>query len=136
MTLFERYRRALASAPFPPAQEAQFHLQTAESYEALSLPDAGAHRRRARARASPRRYGFNKVALRGGGAAGARGHGCSACPSRAPESSIPEPLQEIASTIARCAGSFPVERAGRQPKPKLSRCCRSCRSGSSYRSAW
>ena len=60
MPLFERYRRVLSSAAFPPAQEAQFHLQTAESYEALSLPDSAAHAAR-RAKAVATTYGFNKV---------------------------------------------------------------------------
>ncbi len=40
MPVFERYRRALATQPFPPVLEAQFYLQAAESYEALALPTA------------------------------------------------------------------------------------------------
>ena len=97
MPLFERYRRTLASTAFPPAQEAQFHLQTAESYEALSLPDAATHAAR-RAQAVAATYGFNKVAFAAEelmmrvrtGAPGA---------TSAPDAPIPTSLQRIATTI-------------------------------------
>ncbi|HET9004340.1 MAG TPA: hypothetical protein VFN39_10120, partial [Gemmatimonadaceae bacterium] len=95
--LFERYRRALASAPFPPAQEAQFHLQTAESYEALSLPDAAIQAAR-RARAVADTYGFNKVAFAAEDLLGRLATGPLRAPS-APEAPIPESLREIASTL-------------------------------------
>jgi tetratricopeptide (TPR) repeat protein len=96
MPLFERYRRSLATMPFPPTMEAQFHLQTAESYEALSLPDAAMQAAR-RARAVAHTYGFNKVAFAAEELLERKGRG-DRVPS-APDAPMPESLREIASTI-------------------------------------
>ena len=98
MTMFERYRRALASAPLPPAQEAQFHLQTAESYEALSLPDAATQAAQ-RAHRVAETYGYNRVIFAAEDlmqrvAAGVPGT------RSAPETPIPAALEQIAATIS------------------------------------
>jgi tetratricopeptide (TPR) repeat protein len=60
MPVFERYRRSLASMPFPPSLQAQFHLQSAGGYEALSEygPAVNASYR---ARDVARQYGFHQV---------------------------------------------------------------------------
>ena len=60
MPVFERYRRSLATMPLPPVMEAQFHLQTAESYEVLLQP-AAAVAAAERARTVAERFGFNQV---------------------------------------------------------------------------
>ena len=97
MPVFERYRRSLATMPFPPAMEAQFHLQTAESYEALAQPDA-ALTSAERARAIAERFQFNQT-LFAADAVAARVRAGAAITARAPEPSIPASLRTIASRI-------------------------------------
>lgn len=98
MMLFERYRRTLASLPFPPALEAQFHLQTAESYEALAqleMAEAAAER----ASLVAERYGFNHTVF---AAEELRARVRSGAPSgkRTPDVPVPDSLKTIATTIS------------------------------------
>jgi hypothetical protein len=98
MPMFERYRRALAGTTLPPALEAQFHLQTAESYEALAqLDDAAGAAERARAIAE--QYGFNEIAFKAGDLQIRMRSGAVAV-ERAPEAETPERLKPIAATIS------------------------------------
>jgi tetratricopeptide (TPR) repeat protein len=60
MPVFERYRRSLAGMPFPPSLQAQFHLQSAEGYEALSEYGSAVNASY-RARDVARQYGFHQV---------------------------------------------------------------------------
>lgn len=105
MPLFERYRRSLATMPFPPAMEAQFHLQTAESYEALAQPDEAVAAAE-RARAVAERFGFNQVVFAAENLAvrvqiGAEGS------TRRPEATIPDSLKLIATTIGEMRRLIP-----------------------------
>jgi tetratricopeptide (TPR) repeat protein len=60
MPVFERYRRTLATLPFPPVQRAQFHLQTAEGYEALREYESAVHAGQ-RARSVAAQFGFHQI---------------------------------------------------------------------------
>lgn len=95
--LFERYRRSLMSLPFPPSMEAQFHLQTAESYEALAQPEAAIVAAE-RARVVAQRYELNQV-LFAAEQLTARVRSGTSSATRAPEAPIPETLRTIASSI-------------------------------------
>jgi hypothetical protein len=103
--VFERYRRALASTAFPPVLQAQFHLQTAESYEALALPDA-AVAAAGRARVVAERYGFNSVAFSADELT-ARVRASGAAGSRTPDAPIPESLKTIATTLGEMRRLIP-----------------------------
>jgi len=106
MPLFERYRRSLATMPFPPVQEAQYYLQVAESYEALSRP-AEAIVNGERARAIAESYGFNQTLFMADAVVARAKKGASmAVPS--PEAPIPASLREIASTITEMRRRVPV----------------------------
>ena len=99
MPLFERYRRSLSGAVFPPAQEAQFHLQTAESYEALGqFDEAVAAAQRARQVAES--YGFNQT-LFAAESLMARAKNGERVAAAAPDSPVPSSLRTIASTIGQ-----------------------------------
>jgi tetratricopeptide (TPR) repeat protein len=98
MPLFERYRRSLATIPFPPAIEAQFHLQTAESYEALEQFDA-ATIAATRACVIAERFGFNQTLFAAEAIATRVRHG-AAVSVRAPEAPVPESLRPIVTTIS------------------------------------
>jgi hypothetical protein len=97
MPLFERYRRSLATMSFPPALEAQFHLQTAEGYEALSEFDSAAIAAE-RARSISERYGFNQTSFAADAVYARVTRGQPAAPM-APEAPMPPALQEIAANI-------------------------------------
>lgn len=97
MTLFERYRRSLVTLPFPPFLEAQFHLQTAESYEALAQPVA-AVAAAGRARAVAERFGLNQLLFAAEQLA-TRVQTGSAGATRAPDAPVPDSLKTIATTI-------------------------------------
>ena len=98
MMLFERYRRTLANLPFPPALEAQFHLQTAESYEALAQLDM-AEAAAERACVVAERYGFNQTVF-AAEELRARVRSGAASQQRAPDVAVPDSLQTIATTIS------------------------------------
>jgi tetratricopeptide (TPR) repeat protein len=106
MPLFERYRRALATIAFPPALEAQFHLQTAESYEALSQFDA-ASSAAGRAHAIAGRYGFNHTMFAAEAAAARIAKGQPSVRST-PEIPVPASLREIATTIRQLRRQIPA----------------------------
>ena len=97
MPLFERYRRSLATMSFPPVMEAQFHLQTAESYEALDQPDAALAAAR-RAQTVAERFGLNKV-LFAAEELTARVRSGTRTTRRTPDAPVPAGLEPIASTI-------------------------------------
>ena len=97
MPMFERYRRTLVGAALPPALEAQFRLQAAESYEALAQPDEAAHEAE-RAREIAVQYGFNEVAFKAADLH-VRVQASAVIPERAPEAEVPERLKPIAATI-------------------------------------
>jgi hypothetical protein len=99
MPLFERYRRMLATESFPPAQEAQFHLQTAESYEALEQFDSAIVAGQ-RARSVAEQYGFHKTAF-AAEAVIARAKKGESVQALAPDSPVPASLRTIASTIGQ-----------------------------------
>lgn len=104
--LFERYRRSLATAPFPPAQEAQYHLQVAESYEALAQPEA-AIAAGLRARAIAEAYGFNETLFMADAVLARAKRGEMPVIS-GPEIPVPDSLREIASTINERRRRVPV----------------------------
>jgi hypothetical protein len=106
MPLFERYRRSLATMPFPPAQEAQFLLQTAESYEALAQFDA-AMTTGERARSVAEAYGFNQT-LFAAEALIARAKKGETGAVVAADSPVPASLRPIASTIGQMRRLVPV----------------------------
>ncbi len=106
MPMFERYRRALAGTALPPALEAQFHLQAAESFEALAqLDDASDAAERARAIAE--RYGFNEIAFKAGDLQ-IRVQSGVVVTERTPEAETPEKLKPIAATISGMRRLVPV----------------------------
>jgi hypothetical protein len=104
--LFERYRRSLATVPFPPAQEAQYHLQVAESYEALAQPEA-AIAAGMRARKIAEAYGFNETLFMAD-AVLARAKRGEVPVISGPEIPVPDSLREIASTINERRRRVPV----------------------------
>jgi tetratricopeptide (TPR) repeat protein len=106
MPLFERYRRSLATMPFPPAQEAQYYLQVAESYEALCQP-AAAIAAGLRARAIAETYGFNET-LFGAETVLARAKRGEVAGAAGPEAPVPDSLRAIASTITEMRRRVPV----------------------------
>jgi hypothetical protein len=95
--VFERYRKSLVTMHFPPAQQAQFYLQTAESYEALSQVDA-ALAAADHARSIAETYGFNQVLFAAEELAARVRSGARVARS-APEAPIPASLRGIATTI-------------------------------------
>jgi tetratricopeptide (TPR) repeat protein len=106
MPMFERYRRALVTAMLPPALEAQFHLQTAESYEALAqLDDAAGAAERARAIAE--RYGFNEIAFKADDLR-VRVQAGIAVAERMAEPAISDSLKTIAATISEMRRLVPI----------------------------
>jgi hypothetical protein len=106
MPLFERYRRSLATMSFPPALEAQFHLQTAESYEALSEFESAALAAE-RARSISDRYGFNQTSFAAEAVRVRVTRGQPSAPL-APEAPIPAALQEIAANIKELRRTVPA----------------------------
>jgi tetratricopeptide (TPR) repeat protein len=104
--LFERYRRSLATMPFPPAQEAQYYLQVAESYEALSQP-AAAITAGLRARGIAESYGFNETLFMADAVLARMERGEGVVIS-GPEVPVPDSLREIASTINERRRRVPV----------------------------
>ena len=106
LPLFERYRRSLATMPFPPAQEAQFHLQVAESYEALSQ-SAAAVTAGERARAIAEAYGFNQTLFEAD-AVVTRARRTVTTSSTVPEAPLPISLRHIASAISEMRRRVPV----------------------------
>jgi tetratricopeptide (TPR) repeat protein len=106
MPLFERYRRSLASASFPPAIAAQFQLQTAESYEALSEFES-ATAAAERARSISERYGFNQTTF-AAEALMERVKGGQPSAPLAPEAPVPADLQEIVQHINDLRRSVPA----------------------------
>ena len=107
MPLFERYRRSLASVAFPPAQEAQFHLQTAESYEALEQFDS-AIAAAERARRVAEQFGFNKTTFDAEAIIVRAKAGESVAQPLAPDSPVPASLRTIASTIGQMRRLVPT----------------------------
>lgn len=98
MTRFERYRRGLATIEFPPSIAAQFQLQTAESYEALSqFDDATEWAERARSLAE--RHGFHRTAFAAEAVVARVKRGQPSSPA-AVERVVPDSLQAIATTIS------------------------------------
>jgi tetratricopeptide (TPR) repeat protein len=106
MPMFERYRRALVTAALPPALEAQFHLQAAESYEALAQLDEAANAAE-RARAIAERYGFNEIVFKADGLQ-VRVQTSAAVVERTREAAIPESLKPIAATISEMRRLVPT----------------------------
>jgi len=96
--MFERYRRALATAALPPAVEAQFQLQAAESHEALAQLDDAADAAE-RARAIAERYGFNEIAFKAEDVR-VRVQAGGTVAERVSEADMPENLKTIAATIS------------------------------------
>jgi tetratricopeptide (TPR) repeat protein len=106
MPLFERYRRSLASASFPPAIAAQFQLQTAESYEALSEFESATAAAK-RARSISERYGFNQTTF-AAEALMERVKGGQPSAPLAPEAPVPADLQGIVQQINDLRRSVPA----------------------------
>jgi tetratricopeptide (TPR) repeat protein len=104
-TVFERYRRSLATIPFPPSIAAQFQLQAAESYEALSQFDEAADAAE-RARSIAERHGFNRVAFAAEAVVARVTSGQPGTPILQ-EQCVPESLQEIATTISELRKAVP-----------------------------
>lgn len=98
MVLFERYRRNLAFAPFAPGQAAQYHLQVAESYEALAEIEPARTAGR-RALTIAQEYGFNQVYFQAEALLGRLATAPSRQVTRV-ERPVPEPLQEIATRLS------------------------------------
>jgi hypothetical protein len=107
MPLFERYRRSLASVAFPPALEAQFHLQTAESYEALEQFES-AIAAGERARQLAEQYGFHKTSFAAEAVIVRAKTGESGAQQLAPDSPVPASLRTIASTIGQMRRLVPT----------------------------
>jgi hypothetical protein len=105
MPLFERYRRSLMSLPFPPFLAAQFHLQTAESYEALAQPEA-AMSAAERARVVAERYGINQVLIKAEQLA-ARVQSGAVGAARTPDAPVPDSLKTIATTLGEMRRLIP-----------------------------
>jgi tetratricopeptide (TPR) repeat protein len=106
MPLFERYRRVLAATEFPPALEARFQLQTAESYEALAQSEAAIDAAR-RAGAVAERYGFNEMVFAAEAVVTRVAQGRGAVPV-APEIAVPASLRDIAATIRDLRSKVPA----------------------------
>jgi hypothetical protein len=106
MPLFERYRRTLAGLPFAPAQMAQFHLQTAESYEALANFDA-ATAAGMQAQAVAEEYGFNQTLFEAE-ALIARVSSGHARVGQVPDAPVPTSLKQIATTISEMRKLVPA----------------------------
>lgn len=106
MPMFERYRRALVNVAMPPALEAQFLLQTAESHEALAQLDEAADAAE-RARTIAERYGFNEIAFKADGLR-VRALAGVALAERVPEPDMSENLKTIAATISEMRRLVPV----------------------------
>jgi tetratricopeptide (TPR) repeat protein len=106
MPLFERYRRSLATLSLPPAIEAQFYLQTAESYEALS-EFGSATVAAERARSISERYGFNQTTFAAEAIAARvkKGQPTAPLPSEAP---IPAELRGIVANISALRRTVPA----------------------------
>ena len=104
--MFERYRRILAATKLPPALEARFHLQTAESYEALSQPD-GALDAAGRARDVAERYQFNEMLFAAEAVVTRVAQGQGSVP-QAPEIPVPASLRAIAATIRDLRSKVPA----------------------------
>jgi tetratricopeptide (TPR) repeat protein len=97
MPLFERYRRTLAATKLPPTLEAQFYLQTAESYESLAQGEAAIDAA-GRAGAVAARHGFNETLFAADAVVSRVTQGQRAMVT-APEIPVPESLRDIATTI-------------------------------------
>ena len=106
MPLFERYRRALAGTTLPPALEARFHLQTAESHEALGQASAALDAA-GRARDVAERYQFNEMLFAAEAVVARVTQGRGAVPL-APEISVPASLRDIAATIRDLRSKVPA----------------------------
>ncbi|MFL5605335.1 MAG: hypothetical protein ACJ8AD_02695 [Gemmatimonadaceae bacterium] len=106
MPLFERYRRSLATMSFPPAIEAQFYLQTAEGYEALSeFGEAAAAVERARSISE--RYGFNQITFAAESVAARVKRGQPTAPL-ASEAPVPVQLRGVAASITALRKTVPA----------------------------
>jgi hypothetical protein len=106
MPIFERYRRSLVTMSLPPELEAQFYLQTAESYEALFQFEQ-ATSAAARARLVAERYGFNRVAFEADAVVERARSGKPSTPL-APEAPVPAALQDIAAQISALRRAVPT----------------------------
>jgi tetratricopeptide (TPR) repeat protein len=106
MPIFERYRRSLVTMSLPPELEAQFYLQTAESYEALSQFEQ-ATSAAARARLVAERYGFNRVAFEADAVVERARSGKPSTPL-APEAPVPAALEDIAAQISALRRAVPT----------------------------
>jgi tetratricopeptide (TPR) repeat protein len=104
-TRFERYRRSLSAIVLPPSIAAQFQLQTAESYEALSQFDEATEAAE-RARSIAERHGFNRTAFLAEAVVARMKQG-QPSPSIVQEQVVPESLQEIATTIGQLSKLVP-----------------------------
>jgi tetratricopeptide (TPR) repeat protein len=99
MPLFERYRRTLAASALPPVMEAQFELQTAEAYEALSQFDSATEAAE-RARTVAEHYGFNQKLFAAEAIIARIDEGQPSAPL-GPEAPVPPALQGIVTTISQ-----------------------------------
>jgi tetratricopeptide (TPR) repeat protein len=106
MPLFERYRRSLAMLSLPPAIEAQFYLQTAESYEALSEFDSATVAAE-RARSISERYGFNQTTFAAEAIAARVKNGQPTAPLPL-EAPVPAELRGIAANISALRRTVPA----------------------------
>lgn len=98
MPVFERYRRMLVNKPFPPAQSAQFHLQSAQGYEMLGEYDSAVQSGR-RACEIATQYGFHQVVFEAEALMerASREQVRAECPA---EVQAPEPLRGIVKSIS------------------------------------
>ena len=97
MPVFERYRRSLMGVPFPPAMRAQYHLQTAEGYEALDETVAAGNAGRC-ARDIAHEFGYHKIVFDAEALIARAERGQRAAARRA-EQAAPMELREIAERI-------------------------------------
>lgn len=98
MPVFERYRRLLQSMPFPPTLQAQFHLQAAEGFEALSEYDSAVHSSR-KARDVGEQYGYHQVVFEAEALIQRVASGQQAMERRA-DALVSKPVQEIITSIS------------------------------------
>ncbi|MDB4880206.1 MAG: hypothetical protein JWL60_1652, partial [Gemmatimonadetes bacterium] len=105
MPVFERYRRSLASMPFPPAQRAQFHLQTAEGYAALQEYES-ARQAGHRALKVADEFGYHQVRFDVDALLERVAHGQRTA-VRAAEVPVPVPLKFIAESIGEMRRMVP-----------------------------
>jgi tetratricopeptide (TPR) repeat protein len=105
MPVFERYRRSLASMPFPPAQRAQFHLQTAEGFEALHEYESAMQAGR-RALEIADEFGYHQVRFDVDSLLQRVADGQQAA-VRAAEVPVPVPLRFIAESISEMRRMVP-----------------------------